>query len=226
MKKYGTVIILVSFLALFLSGCKQPAEGKTQSDRKEKTYSGVIVAVGDSLTAGFGVEPDDSYPSQLQRLLKAKGIPWKVINSGVSGETSSGTLSRINWILSMKPDIVVLETGANDGLRGIDPNLTKRNILKIIGDLQEKKVVTILAGMRMVSNLGTDYTTAFHKLYLDVAGQTGVIFIPFFLQGVATIPSLNTADGIHPNKKGYKIIVDNLLPYVEKAIAAKNAQKK
>lgn len=145
-KRYSTPILLVSLLALFLFGCKQPVEGKTQSDQKERAHSGVIVAVGDSLTAGFGVEPDDSYPSQLQSLLNARGIPWKVINSGVSGETSSGTLSRINWILSMKPDIVVLETGANDGLRGIDPNLTRHNILKIVGELQKKRSSQSLQG--------------------------------------------------------------------------------
>jgi len=216
-KRFNIPFILALLLALMLSGCLQPEDART-SEQSAKTYAGVIVAMGDSLTAGYGVEPENSYPAQLQGLLEAKGLHWKVINSGVSGETSSGALSRLNWVLSLKPDIVILETGANDGLRGVDPNLTKKNILKIIHELQKKKIVTILAGMRMVSNLGTIYTHSFHQIYLEAAKETGVIFIPFFLKDVATIPSLNISDGIHPNKHGYQILVKNLFPYVLQAI--------
>ena len=215
--RYPLTIGLALFLVLLVSGCRQPAEKKI-SVSKEKDYAGIIVAVGDSLTAGLGVEEDDNYPAQLQRRLDAKGLRYRVINSGVSGETSSGALSRLNWILSLKPDIVILETGANDGLRGVDPELTRKNIEKIVATLQEKKIITILAGMQMVGNLGTSYTDPFRRLYLDVAKESGVIFMPFFLEGVATDPALNINDGIHPNGRGYEIIVRNLLPFVLQAI--------
>ncbi len=208
---------LAVLLALVLFGCRQSAEKRTAAQEKTD-YAGIIVAVGDSLTAGLGVEQQDSYPAQLQRRLEAQGLHYRVINSGVSGETSSGTLSRLNWILSLNPDIVILETGANDGLRGVDPDLTRKNILAMVAGLQKKKIVTILAGMRMVRNLGIGYTGAFDRLYPDIARETGVIFMPFFLEGVATVPGLNTADGIHPNRQGYALITTNLFPYVAQAI--------
>ena len=211
------IIGVTLFLVLMFSGCRQPAEKKTSVPEK-KDYAGVIVAVGDSLTAGLGVAEDDNYPAQLQRRLDAKGLRYRVINSGISGETSSGTLSRLNWILSLKPDIVILETGANDGLRGVDPGLTRKNIERIVAALQEKKITTILAGMQMVGNLGLGYTDSFRMLYLDVAKESGIIFMPFFLAGVAADPALNNSDGIHPNRRGYEIIVDNLFPFVLQAI--------
>jgi acyl-CoA thioesterase-1 len=212
----------LALLLLFIfTGCKQPSEQQSP-EKKTESVNGVIVAVGDSLTAGFGVKEEDNYPSQLQRQLEAKGLHYRVINAGVSGETSSGTLSRLNWILSsLKPDIVILETGANDGLRGVDPALTRQNITKIIAGLREKKIVTILAGMQMVGNLGVDYTVPFRQLYLDAAKESDVLFMPFFLEGVAAEPALNNDDGIHPNRRGYGIIVGNLFPYVVQAIELK-----
>jgi acyl-CoA thioesterase I len=217
-----TFLAGLALLLLFIfPGCKQPSEQQGPEKKKERV-NGVIVAVGDSLTAGFGVKEEDNYPSLLQQRLEAEGLHYRVINSGVSGETSSGTFSRLNWILSsLRPDIVILETGANDGLRGVDPSLTRKNIAKIVASLQEKKIVTILAGMQMVGNLGIDYTDQFHQLYLDVATESGVIFMPFFLEGVAAEPALNNDDGIHPNRQGYGIIVGNLFPYVKGAIELK-----
>lgn len=216
--KHTILAGLALFLLFIFLGCKQPSE-QQGPEKKKESADGVIVAVGDSLTAGFGVKEEDNYPSLLQRRLEAEGLHYRVINSGVSGETSSGTLSRLNWILSsLKPDIVILETGANDGLRGVDPGLTRQNIMKIVAVLQEKKIVTILAGMQMVGNLGVDYTGPFRQLYLDAAKESGVIFMPFFLEGVAAEPALNNDDGIHPNRHGYEIIVGNLFPYVVQAI--------
>ena len=176
------------------------------------------MCVGDSLTAGLGIAVEQNYPAQLAKKIAEAQLGFQVINAGVSGETSSGTLSRINWILTLKPDIVILEIGANDGLRGISPALIKRNISEIIRRLQENKIITILAGMQMVRNLGPDYTNAFNAIYEDLAGETNVLFMPFFLQGVAADPALNIGDGIHPNPEGYAIIVDNLFPYVLQAI--------
>lgn len=216
-------LILLMFLGLVLAGCRQGV-AKSRKPQKQSAYQGVIVAAGDSLTAGLGVPEDEAYPARLQRRLAARGLHWRVINSGVSGETSSGLLSRLNWVLSLHPDIIIVETGANDGLRGIDPTLTRANIMKIIGILKKKKIVTILAGMQMVSNLGNAYTTAFRRLYPEVAEKTGVILMPFFLKDVATVPELNQSDGIHPTPKGYKIIVDNLLPYVTRAIELEQKQ--
>jgi len=176
------------------------------------------VAVGDSLTEGLGVEEEFAYPAVLEERLRQLGYPYQVVNAGISGETSSGTLSRLNWVLTLKPDIVILATGANDGLRGIDPGLIKSNILTILKSLKEKNVAVVLAGMQIVQNLGQDYTTAFAEIYPEVARSEDVIFIPFFLADVAADQGLNQADGIHPTAEGYQVIVDNIMPYVLEAI--------
>ena len=130
--------------------------------------SGVIAAVGDSLTEGYGVDEEKAYPALLEQKLRASGHNYSVINAGISGETSSGTLSRVRWILALKPDIVILETGANDGLRGIDPNLTRENIREVVRILKGEGVVVVLAGMEMVRNLGADFTGAFREIYTTV----------------------------------------------------------
>jgi acyl-CoA thioesterase-1 len=179
---------------------------------------GIIVAVGDSLTAGLGVNEEDAYPAQLEKKLRAEGYDWKVVNAGISGETSSGTLSRINWVMKLKPDIVILETGANDGLRGIDPAVTRRNIDKTIGILKDRNVTVVLAGMQMVRNLGQDFRNRFADIYPSLAKKHGLILIPFFLQGVAGDPSLNQSDGIHPTAEGYRIITEKVFPFARKAI--------
>ena len=141
-----------------------------------------------------------------------------MINAGISGETSSGALSRLDWMLTLDPDIVILETGANDGLRGVDPALTRRNIEAIVAELQSRGIVVVLAGMQMVRNLGLDFTRAFSAIYPEIARQSDLILMPFFLEGVAGHSGLNQADGIHPNPEGYRIIVTNLYPYVLDAI--------
>ena len=223
MKRTISIGLALLFIFMF-SGCRETAK-QPATEKKKEAFDGVIVAVGDSLTAGLGVEEDDGYPAQLQKRLLEAGLQYRVINSGISGETSSGTLSRLNWTLSLKPDIVILETGANDGLRGVDPGLTRKNIEKIVAGLQERKIITILAGMQMTGNLGIGYTEPFRGLYQDVAKESGSIFMPFFLEGVATEPALNISDGIHPNRQGYEIIVGNLFPYVVQAIELKKKER-
>ncbi|MDR0476600.1 MAG: arylesterase [Desulfobulbaceae bacterium] len=178
-----------------------------------------IVAMGDSLTAGYGVPEEGAYPAKLERRLRAEGYNCRVVNAGVSGETSSDALSRLDWILGMKPDIVIFESGANDGLRGINPAVPRENIDKILTRLQEKGVVTILAGMRMVTNLGSTYINDFNAIYPDLAKKHRLLFMPFFLDGVAAKPELNQDDGIHPRAAGYDIIVENILPLARQAIA-------
>jgi acyl-CoA thioesterase-1 len=175
--------------------------------------AGIIVAVGDSLTAGLGVAEEFAYPALLEKKLAAGGFRYRVINAGISGETSSGVLSRINWILTLKPDIVILETGANDGLRGVDPALTKKNIQQILRVLKQAHVAVVLAGMLMVQNLGQEYTEAFRRIYPETAKEFGIPLIPFFLAGVAGHSALNQADGIHPTAEGYKVVVETVYPY-------------
>lgn len=202
---------------VWLTGCDSGKEEPVVQASKQQV-EGVIIALGDSLTSGLGVDLDRNYPAQLQKKLEAEGYNYQVVNAGVSGETSSGTLSRLNWILSQNPDIVILETGANDGLRGIDTTLIEKNLKEILYILKERGVVTVLAGMEMLRNLGGEYISEFNKVYPRVAMETGVIFVPFFLEGVATVQSLNNADGIHPNEEGYTLITENLFPYIVRAI--------
>ncbi len=217
MRRTG-LCLLAGFLLCALWACRQEPEGQREI-KKETASALTIAAVGDSLSAGFGVEEDKSYPAQLEGQLQAEGRDIRVINAGVSGETTSGTLARLDWVLTLKPDIVILETGANDGLRGLAPGLVRQNLRKIIEKLQAKNITIVFAGMRMVWNLGPAYTTDFNRIYPEIAEEKGLIFMPFFLEGVATNRALNIEDGIHPNPQGYTIIVNNLLPFVKQAMA-------
>ena len=223
MKKKNYFFFVVLLILLLLLGCgeESPTGNETRSEKKiEKKYEGTIVAVGDSLTEGLGVEEEFAYPAVLEEKLRQQGYQYQVINAGISGETSSGTLSRLNWVLTLKPDIVILVVGANDGFRGIDPGLIKSNIRTIIQSLKEKNVTVVLGGMQIVQNLGQDYTTAFTQIYPEVARSEDVLFIPFFLADVAADQGLNQADGIHPTAQGYQVVVDNIMPYVIDAINA------
>ena len=206
----------ILFLVFFVSGCGEESTSSSVASAPE--YEGIIVAVGDSLTEGLGVAEEFAYPAMLEKKLWAGGYHYRVINAGVSGETSSGTLARIKWILTLKPDIVILVIGANDGFRGIDPELIKTNILTIIRVLKEKKVTVLLGGMQMGQNLGKEYITAFEKIYPLVARQENIGLVPFFLTGVAANPTLNQADGIHPTAQGYQVVVDHIFPYVIETI--------
>jgi acyl-CoA thioesterase-1 len=222
-------LFVVWWLFAGLTGCGQESTPDLLVHKTSVTVQavrGTIVAVGDSLTAGLGVDEDQAYPAQLERKLRSAGYAFKVINAGVSGETSSGAWSRIHWVVSsLKPDIVILETGANDGLRGIDPKTLESNLEKLASFLKEKKIVVILAGMRMLPNLGPDYVAAFSYIYPRIAKDYDLILIPFFLEGVAGQPAYNQADGIHPTAEGYSLIVDLLYPSVQKAIQKHLAQK-
>jgi len=219
MKAFKTLIFFTIVFTALVYGCGEEATTSTKLQTEpEKNFEGTIVAVGDSLTEGLGVEEDFAYPAVLEKKLRAQGYPYQVVNAGISGETSSGTLARINWILTLNPDIVILVIGANDGLRGIDPDLIKTNIHKIVQELKDKNVIVVLGAMQIVQNLGKDYTTAFAKIYPEIARSETIILTPFFLNGVAATRKLNQADGIHPTADGYQVIVDNIIPYVVEAI--------
>ncbi len=222
---HKTFLILAALCAgaFMLTGCERKPEAPAAIDTPpppvEKTeYEGTIVAMGDSLTEGYGVPEEAAYPALLENKLQAEGFSFQVINAGISGETSSGTRSRTEWMLALEPDIVILETGANDGLRGVDPEVTRENIAEIIRILQENGVVVVLAGMRMVRNLGREYTDAFAAIFPALAEKFDVIFIPFFLEGVAGNPALNQEDSIHPDAEGYRVLVNHIYPSVTDAI--------
>ncbi len=179
---------------------------------------GTIVALGDSLTAGFGVKEKEAYPARLEKKLAEAGYRWRVINAGVSGETSGDILSRIDDVLKVKPDIVILEIGVNDGFMGVAPYVIRANIEEILSILKTHGITVVLAGMRMFTNPGGDYGKAFAAIYPAMAHEHDIILIPFFLDGVAGDASLNKADGIHPVAKGYRVVVDTVYPYVLSAI--------
>lgn len=167
------------------------------------------------MTEGLGVDPESAYPAQLESRLREAGLNWKVVNSGVSGETSSGALSRLEWILKLEPDAVLLVTGANDGLRGLDPDLTRQNLDALVARLREQRIKVMLGGMKAPPNLGADYTEKFESVYPAVAEKHQVPLVPFFLEGVARVPELNNEDGKHPNAEGYAVIVESILEPVK-----------
>lgn len=189
-----------------------------------------IVAFGDSLTAGLGVAPEQTYPAQLQKQLDALGHRYQVLNAGVSGETSAGGLRRVSWVLTGKPSVVILELGGNDGLRGLSLPETRSHLDAIIRQLKEAQVQVILAGMKLPPNYGEDYTRQFESMYRDLAKAHSVPLIPFLLEGVGGDQKLNQADGIHPTGEGYRIVVQNvlrtLLPLLKAADPSYRTQKR
>jgi acyl-CoA thioesterase-1 len=177
-----------------------------------------ILALGDSLTAGYGLSDGDSFPVQLEQALAAAGVAAQVINAGVSGDTTAGGLARLDWALADRPRLVIVELGANDALRGIDPAATAANLDAILTRLKSDGRGILLAGMWAPPNLGADYANAFNAMYPDLAERHGVLLYPFFLDGVAADRSLNQHDGVHPNAAGVQVIVRRMLPYVLQAI--------
>jgi acyl-CoA thioesterase-1 len=194
-------LLIISFLAIFQA---TPA-------------SKVILFYGDSLTAGYGLSTDEAFPAVIEKKLKEKGKPTKVVNAGLSGETSAGGLNRIDWVLKQPIDVFVLELGANDGLRGLPLDQTQKNLQAIIDKVKAKypKVKVVIAGMLVPPNMGPDYTASFRKIFPDLAKKNNASLIPFLLQDVAGDEKLNNADGIHPNVEGHKIVANNVLKVIE-----------
>jgi acyl-CoA thioesterase-1 len=178
----------------------------------------VILAFGDSLTAGFGLPAAQSFPAQLEARLRAKGIAADVVNAGVSGDTTAGGLARIDWALADRPQLVILALGANDALRGIDPAVVRRNLDAMIRKVKAHGAKLLLLGMRAPTNWGDAYERAFDRIFPDLARAYDVPLYPFFLQGVAMKPELNQPDGLHPNERGVAVLADHIAPYVARLI--------
>jgi acyl-CoA thioesterase-1 len=177
-----------------------------------------ILAFGASIVAGYGLDAQDALPAQLEKALRARGVAATVINSGVSGETSAGGLARLDWALADDPDLVIVDLGGNDALRGLDPKTTEANLDAIVTRLQQQKRGVLIAGMLAPPNLGADYAESFNAVFHTVAERHGVVLYPFILDGVVMDPKLNQQDGIHPNAAGVKVIVERMLPAVLQAI--------
>ena len=223
MKKGSKLIVT---LILILSGCtdnKKPADTDQNNTPKETatvTKKKTIVFFGNSLTAGYGLSPEQAFPALIQKKIDSLGLPYNVINAGVSGETSSGGKTRIDWILREPVDIFILELGANDGLRGTQLSETKKNLQDIIDKVKTKYPDTklVFAGMEIPPNMGQAYTTEFRNIYKDLAAKNKMTLIPFLLEGVGGEPELNQSDGIHPTAEGHVIVAKNVWMQLEKLL--------
>lgn len=210
--------IIINCILLLIAGCsdgnKPAATDQNNSSNgnittvKKKT----IVFYGNSLTAGYGLSPEQAFPALIQKKIDSLGLPYQAVNAGVSGETSSGGLTRIDWILQQPIDIFVLELGANDGLRGIPLTETKKNLQDIIDKVKTKypQARLLFAGMQIPPNMGEKYSTEFRSMFSDLAEKNSMALIPFLLEGVGGEPGLNQADGIHPTAEGHRIVADNV----------------
>ena len=205
------VIVLLALASL------APAQARGQRDpaRAER----VIVALGDSLTAGLGVAAHEAYPALLQARLHREGYAYRVVNAGVSGDTTAGGLRRVDWVLRAGPEIVIVALGANDGLRGQSPQAMRNNLEAIVSRLEAGGARIVLAGMRLPPNYGAELTREFEAVFPAVARRAKVTFMPFLLDGVAADPRLNQADGIHPTAAGHGVIAERLWPYLRPMLA-------
>ena len=185
----------------------------------------IIVALGDSLMAGYGLPIEQSFPAQLETALRKRGHKVRVVNAGVSGDTTTAALRRLDWALSGDTDAVILELGGNDALQGLPPEATKAALSDILQRLEAKGLPVLLAGMEAPRNMGKEYVNAFGAIYPDLAARHSVLLYPFFLEGAALDAGLMQQDGIHPNGKGVTVIVDNILPKVEALLIASQANE-
>ena len=222
-----TGVVLLSALAMACSGdgasrdttsttkaASPPESPVAATDTAPAAIDGrrTILFLGTSLTAGLGLEPDSAYPQQIQRNIDASGLPYQVVNAGVSGETSAGLLRRLDWVLRRPADVIVVETGANDGLRGLSVDATRATIGDVLTRIRKERpdATILLAQMEAPRNLGQQYTSAFSAMFPDLAREHGAVLIPFLLEGVAGVGRFNQNDGIHPNDEGERIVAGNV----------------
>ena len=202
-----------------------PATASAQVTAARETKPVKMVVLGDSLSAGFGLSAPAAFPARLQKALQSKGIAVDMINAGVSGDTSSGGRDRLDWSVPEGTEAVIVELGANDALRGVDPKVTRSALTDILTRLKARKIAVLLCGMYAPPNYGADYAARFNAIYPDIAREFGVPLYPFFLEGVATEARLNQPDGLHPTAEGIDVIVKNILPTVEAFLGAITGQR-
>lgn len=218
-KLLGEMVRAFVIVNMFLLVCVLPATAKSRDEPVR------IVAFGDSLTAGYMLAQSDAFPAQLERRLRERGANVQILNAGVSGDTTAGGLARVDWSIPDGTDAVIVELGANDALRGLDPAKARQNLRRIVERLKARGIDVLIAGMMAPGNLGEAYATEFNAIFPELAKEQGVLFYPFFLQGVAMRSKLNLGDGIHPNTDGVKVIVDGIVPKVEELIARVHARR-
>lgn len=209
LRLWAGISFLTAFLALFIA----TGAGAARAASLE------IVALGDSLTAGYQLPPGAGFPEQLGRALAAKGYDVSVMNAGVSGDTSAGGLARLDWAVGPDTDALILELGSNDALRGIEPDVTRANLQTIIERMKQRGIKVLIAGMLAPPNMGDDYARDFNAIFPELAAEHDTLLYPFFLDGVAANPALNLPDGMHPTEEGVAVMVERILPTVEKLIA-------
>jgi acyl-CoA thioesterase-1 len=237
-KRTSLFLFLLAVLCVATGGCDGGGAGKAskppeapavstagaagQPDMDTRTpTTGVtrLVFLGDSLTAGYGIDAEEAFPALIEARLKAEGTAVRVINAGVSGDTSAGGLRRLDWVLRQSPDVLVVGLGANDGLRGTDVATTEANLRQIVTKAQAAGARVLLLGMLMPPNFGPEYTTRFRELYPRVAKETNAALVPFMLEGVAGQRRYNQPDGVHPTAEGHRIIAEHVLPFVKPLVA-------
>jgi acyl-CoA thioesterase I len=216
-----------SFVHMLVLGMLLMAAGTAfaQTSAARETKPIKMVVLGDSLSAGLGLSASSAFPAQLQKSLEAKGIAVDMVNAGVSGDTTSGGRDRLDWSVPEGTEAVILELGANDALRGIDPRVTRAALTDILTRLKARKIAVLLCGMVAPPNYGSDYSARFNAIYPELARSFGVPLYPFFLEGVATDARLNQADGLHPTAEGVDMIVKNILPTVEAFLGTISGQR-
>jgi acyl-CoA thioesterase I len=219
--------LYVILLAIVLGGCRVNEESPTPlppaaPDARSENEAGVadrgrVLVLGNSIAAGYGLDPQQAFPAVLQEKIDSAGLPFTMVNAGVSGETTAGGLRRIDWLLREPVEVFILELGGNDGLRGLPVEETRQNLLAIIERVRDRypEAAVLLAGMQIPTNLGAEYTAAFRDVYPDVARESNAILIPFLLEGVGGVPELNLPDRIHPTARGQRIIAGTVWNYLE-----------
>lgn len=224
-----SLLIVWSLLLFFLSSCgnadkkkegKEDGEENVIEEKAQKEDKGVILFFGNSLTAGYGLEPNEAFPALIQNKIDSLDLNYEVVNAGLSGETTASGKNRVEWVLNQDVDVFVLELGANDGLRGIPLEETRKNLQEIIDIVREKnpEAEIILAGMQIPPNMGPEYTSEFRNIFPELAKENDLLLIPFLLEDVAGIPELNQGDGIHPTVEGQRIVANNVWNILKQAI--------
>ncbi|MFB0965806.1 MAG: arylesterase [Patescibacteria group bacterium] len=216
-----TTLFVTLASAFALASCFAPSgrapDASVKKAAEEAMKEKSVLVMGDSLTAGYQLPPESSYPAQLEKLLKAEGYRYRVTNAGVSGDTSAGLLERADWLLSDPlPSLVVLCIGSNDGLQGLSPEQMDKNVRAIVDKIQSRGVPVALIGVKIPRNLGADYVAKFEAVHPKIAKDEKLPFLPFLLEGVAKDPKLTLGDGLHPNADGYAIVAKNVLEFLKK----------